>query len=373
MSRSSSVVAVSGPSTPAAVRDTSLRKPGLYALAFLGVYLSYLVLRPFLVALTWAVMLAMICRGFQAKLATRMTPGRAATLTTIIVGLLIVAPAVVLVSTAVHEAPQVIERLKESSGSSPAQLQKAWDAVRAKSPVALPADPMDVVTNAAQRATAFLAPRASGIVSDFLGTLGTLGAALFALFFMLRDGDKMKRQLLDRLPFSEDQGEKLMSTTRDLVVASIGAGVIVAIAQGLIGGLSFWVVGIPAPAFWGVVMGFCSLLPVVGATLVWVPTAIGLLLSGAIGRGVALLVLGLFGISMADNVLRPLLLAGKTSVSGLVIFFGLLGGAAAFGFIGLVIGPIILVITSELFTNLRRPDLADGSVPSTDRMVANGP
>ena len=101
----------------------------------------------------------------------------------------------------------------------------------------------------------------------------------------------MKRQLLDRLPFSEDQGEKLMSTTRDLVVASIGAGVIVAIAQGLIGGLSFWVVGIPAPAFWGVVMGFCSLLPVVGATLVWVPTAIGLLLSGAIGRGVALLFL----------------------------------------------------------------------------------
>ena len=98
-----------------------------------------------------------------------------------------------------------------------------------------------------------------------------------------------------------------------------------------------------------------------GAAIVWVPTAIGLLLSGEIARGVILLLVGTLGISMVDNVLRPLLLSGRTSVSGLIIFFGLLGGVAAFGFIGLVIGPIILVITARLVENLNHPDRLDDS------------
>jgi predicted PurR-regulated permease PerM len=105
---------------------------------------------------------------------------------------------------------------------------------------------------------------------------------------------------------------------------------------------------------------------------VWVPAAIGLLLSGDISHGVFLLLAGVFGISMADNVLRPVLLSGKTQMSGLVVFFGLLGGAAAFGFIGLVIGPIILVTTARLLQYLRRPDLADESTLPQNRMLAAG-
>jgi predicted PurR-regulated permease PerM len=130
--------------------------------------------------------------------------------------------------------------------------------------------------------------------------------------------------------------------------------------------------GMGAPVFWGVVTAFGSLLPVVGATIVWVPAGIGLLLSGEIWRGVAMLLVGACGISMVDNVLRPLLLSGKTSVSGLVIFFGLLGGAAAFGFIGLVIGPIILVITARLLEDLHHPDLLDESALPADRIVGAG-
>jgi predicted PurR-regulated permease PerM len=145
------------------------------------------------------------------------------------------------------------------------------------------------------------------------------------------------------------------------VIASVGAGLLVAAAQGAIGGVVFWLLGIGAPVLWGVVIGFCSLVPVVGAAIVWAPTAIGLLLSGEIARGVILLLVGAFGISMVDNVLRPLLLSGKTSVSGLVIFFGLLGGVAAFGFIGLVIGPLVLVITARLLEDLHHPDRLDDS------------
>jgi predicted PurR-regulated permease PerM len=123
-----------------------------------------------------------------------------------------------------------------------------------------------------------------------------------------------------------------------------------------------------APVFWGVAMAFCSLLPI-GASIVWLPASIGLLLTGNVTRGVLMLVFGLVGISGVDNVLRPMLLSGKTHISGLVIFFGLFGGAAAFGLIGLVIGPMVLVTTSRLLEYLRRPGLDDTTVSDGGSLV----
>jgi predicted PurR-regulated permease PerM len=341
-----------------------MRRLVLYALVLLGIYLSYRVLSPFFVALTWAAMFAILFRGMQNALARRTAPSRAALITTLVVGIVIVAPALVLISALAREAPQAIVSLKQASESTPRQLQDAWNAVRARSPVAMPEDPTDVIAGGTQRAFAYLAPRAGSIVGEVLSTLGSLAAMLFALFFFLRDGDAISRQLRDRLPFDDRESERLINDTRDLVMASVGASLAVAAAQGTIGGLAFWVLGLGAPVFWGGAMAFCSLLPVVGATLIWVPAAIWLLLAGAIGRGIAMLVVGTLGISMVDNILRPLLLSGRTSVNGLVIFFGLLGGAAAFGFVGLVVGPIILVITARLLEELRRSDAAEPSTPS---------
>ncbi|HET7031497.1 MAG TPA: AI-2E family transporter [Casimicrobiaceae bacterium] len=340
-----------------------MRRQVLYALVLLGIYLSYRVLSPFFAALTWAVLFAILFRGMQAALARRTGPNGAAVITTLVVGIVIVAPAIVLISALVREAPQAIVSLKQASENAPAQIERIWDAIRERSPIAVPEDPTDLMTTGAQRAVAYLAPQAGSFLADFFATLGSLVAMLFALFFFLRDGDAISRQLRDRLPFGEQENQSLISETRDLVLASVGAGLAVAAAQGVIGGAAFWLLGIGAPVVWGVVIAFCSLLPVVGAAIVWVPAGIWLVLSGAIGRGVAMLLIGAFGISMADNILRPLLLSGRTSVSGLVIFFGLLGGVAAFGFIGIVVGPIILVITARLLEELRRSDVGAPSTP----------
>jgi predicted PurR-regulated permease PerM len=350
----------------------SLGKPVLYALIAVGVYLAYLVLSPFVGALTWAVIFAILFRRLQVALMPRLGPNGAAAVTTVAVAVAIVAPAVVLISSLAREAPRVTESLTQASQNAPRQIQRIWDAARARSPVPLPENAPDLASGAAQRALTFVSTHASDLVANVFALLGNVGAMLFALFFMLRDGAAMSRGLRDRLPFPEEDSERLMSDTRDMVMASVGAGVAVAAAQGVVGGVAFWLVGIGAPAFWGVIIGFASLLPVVGATSVWVPAAIGLLLSGDIGQGVLLFLLGIFGISMVDNVLRPLLLTGKTSMSGLVVFFGLLGGAAAFGFIGLVIGPIILVITARLLESLPRPNRSDESAPARNLTVAAG-
>ena len=221
-----------------------------------------------------------------------------------------------------------------------------------------------VVTGAARGIGAALAQRfhaggANVVVADVLSTLGALVIMLFALFFLLRDGHTIGRQVRELLPLPENERERMLAETRDLVIASVGAGLAVAAAQGLIGGLAFAILGINAPVIWGVVMAMTSLIPLVGAALVWLPAALWLLLSGEVARGVILLIIGGAGISLVDNILRPLLLSGRTSASGLVVFLGLLGGVAAFGFVGLVLGPIVLVTAGSLLRAFTRPELVE--------------
>jgi predicted PurR-regulated permease PerM len=344
-----------------------LRQPPFYVLVLVAIYLSYLVLGPFLVPLAWAAVFAMLFHGPQVQLAERIGRTRAALVLTLLTGLLIVLPAVLLVTALAREATQVADYLQESSALiTPYRIERIWEAVRAKSPIALPDNPTQLLRDAVSRVLTFLAPRAGAVVADLFATLGTLFAMLFALFFLVRDGDAIGRQLRSLLPLPPAHRERLIRSTRDLVIASVGAGVVVAITQGTIGGLAFWLLGLGAPAFWGVLMAFCSLIPVVGAALVWIPAALWLLLSGSIGKGIGMIVIGALGISMADNVLRPLLLSGTTQVNGLIIFFGLLGGVAAFGFIGLVLGPVILVVTVNLLKMFARPDLVDTADVQSD-------
>jgi predicted PurR-regulated permease PerM len=335
-----------------------------YALVLLMAYLAYLVLGPFLSPLAWAAVFAMMFHGVHSELVPKVGANRAALLTTLMAAILIVAPAVTIVSVFAREVPQFIDYIKGANLASTDRIERIWEVARAKSPMALPEDPFSLLREGVQRALAFLAPRAGAVVADAFATLGSLFVMLFSLFFMLRDGRALGQQIRELLPLPDRERDRLMIETRDLVIASVGAGLAVAASQGAIGGVAFWLLGISAPVVWGVVMAMCSLIPVVGAALVWVPTALWLLASGDIGRGIALVLVGVLAISMVDNVLRPLLLAGRTSASGLVVFLGLLGGAAAFGFIGVVIGPIILVTAGNLLKVFTRPDLVENTSTS---------
>ena len=336
-----------------------LRRPPFYVLVLVAVYVTYLVLGPFLVPLAWASVFAVLFYPLQAELAPRVGPNRAAFLTTLLTAVLIVVPAVMLLSVLAHEASQLTNYVQNWSMITPDRIERLWTLTRSRIPFSLPEDPTQLLREGLTRVLTFLAPRAGAVLADVFATLGTLIAMLFALFFLVRDGDIVGRHLRDLLPLPRHECERLMRDTKDLVIASVGAGVLVAVAQGTIGGIAFWLLGINAPAFWGVVIAFCSLIPVVGASLVWVPAAIWLMLSGNVPRGLVLVAIGVLGISMADNILRPLLLSGRTQVNGLVIFFGLLGGVAAFGFIGLVLGPVILVVTGSLLKMFARPDLVE--------------
>lgn len=336
-----------------------------YALVLLMGYLAFVVLSPFLASLAWAAVFAMTFSPFYLRLAARVGPNGAALTTTIITAVMIVAPAVMLVSVLAREVPQMIDYVQQASLTAPARIEGVWEVLRRRSPMALPEDPAALLRDGLQRTLAFLAPRAGGVLADAVATLGSLFVMLFSLFFMLRDGHVLGRRIRDLLPLPERERDRLVTETRDLVIASVGAGLLVAAVQGTVGGLTFWLLGINAPVLWGVAMAICALLPLVGSAIVWAPTAIWLMLSGEIGRAVVLIVVGVLGIGTIDNVLRPLLLSGRTTASGLVIFLGLLGGVSAFGFIGLVLGPIVLVTAGSLLSVFTRAEVLDESGSST--------
>jgi predicted PurR-regulated permease PerM len=201
------------------------------------------------------------------------------------------------------------------------------------------------------------------VAANVASGLGSLFVTLFAMFFVLRDGPRLGALIRRVLPFAEAERERLIAETQDMVVASVGAGLAVAAVQGLVGGITFWAFGVAAPVAWGAAMAICSLIPVVGAFLVWGPLAVWWFLTGEFVRAIVLTIIGAGVIGSVDNVLRPLILSGRTSVSGLVIFLGLLGGVAAFGFVGLVLGPIVLVTAGTLLDALTRRRVPAGRPP----------
>ena len=313
-----------------------------YLVLLLVGYLAYLVTSPFLASLAWAGILAVTLEPVRASLNTRLSRSRAALVTTLLTGVLIVGPIAVLISVLAAELPVVVDYAQQlPERATPERVRTVWDGIRARIPVSLPDDPTDLLRRGAQAIAGFLAPRVGGAVANIAGMIGSLFVTLFALFFLMRDGDRVVALIRRILPFPEKERERLIAGTQDLVIASVGAGLAVAALQGTIGGITFWALGLSVPVAWGVAIGICSLIPVVGATLVWVPVVLWWLLTGALVKAVILTAIGAGLIGMVDNVLRPIILSGRASVNGLVVFIGLLGGGAAFGFVGLVLGPIV--------------------------------
>ncbi len=336
-----------------------------YGIVILVGYLGYVVVKPFLSALAWAAIFAMTMYPLHRRLERRMGGGRAALATTIVAALLIFGPIATLVSMLSTEIPRVIEFLQKlPEQTTPDRVSAVWDAFRVRMPFELPADPTALIGQAVQRVLGWIASSLGGLAANLFATFGTLFVMLFALFFMLRDGDGIGAMVRRLLPFPSDERERLITETRDLVIASVGAALTVAFVQAVVGATAFWALGMAMPVVWGAAIGVCSLIPVVGTALVWVPTAAWLLLSGDILRGIILIGIGTGVIGLVDNVLRPIILSGRTSANGLIVFIGLLGGVSAFGFVGLVLGPIVLVTAGSLINALTRERRPPAQAPT---------
>jgi predicted PurR-regulated permease PerM len=164
---------------------------------------------------------------------------------------------------------------------------------------------------------------------------------LYLLFFLLRDGKELLRSIRDAIPLRADQKRALFEKFTIVIRATVKGNIVVAIAQGALGGLIFWILGIHAPLLWAVLMAFLSLVPAVGAGLVWLPVAIYFLITGATWQGMVLIAYGVLVISVVDNILRPILVGKDTKLPDYVVLISTLGGISVFGINGFVLGPVI--------------------------------
>jgi predicted PurR-regulated permease PerM len=330
------------------MREQSIRNAFFIILVVLTTLAFFGLIRAFLMPMFWAVVLAVIFDPVQAWWLRRTggRPSAAALLTLLTIVVLVVLPASLLGIALFREALILYDRVSTGDIDLGAVVSRA----RVLVPVVTDGlERLGVELDRLQEglsglafvSSAWLAQQALAIGQNTLRIALLSLLALYVLFFFLRDGHAMVEGLVRALPLGDDRERTLLARFAAVSRATIGGALVVAAVQGALGGLTFWVLGLPAPVLWGVAMTILSFLPAVGASLVWGPAAIILALTGSPVRAVILVVIGALLIGIVDNILRPILVGRYTRLPDFLILISTLGGLAVFGLSGIVIGPAI--------------------------------
>ncbi len=325
-----------------------------------------LIIRPFFGAILWALVAALMFEPLMERLARRLGGRRTLAASVTLLGIIgaIVVPAIILGMFMVREVTAIYTRIQSGN----LDVNRIFARFQALLPDwatgLLQRYGLDDLDTLRQRATAAiagsfqsLAGQAFNISQSAFGFLLMLGVMLYLAFFLLRDGQAMAHRIERSIPLPPMLRRQLLAKMATVIRATIKGSLVVAILQGLIGGLVFWFLGVGGALLWGIAMGFLSLVPAIGTGLIWAPVAIYLLISGAVWQGIVLIVCGLFVIGMVDNVVRPVLVGRDTQMPDYVVFISTLGGLELFGFNGIVIGPVIaalFIAVWEIFTKARR-------------------
>jgi predicted PurR-regulated permease PerM len=307
-------------------------------------YLVFRVFEPFLAPLGWAAVFGVLFHSLNKRFERKWGSTRSAALITLGVTLILIIPVLFLAVMFVREGIAAAGDIQRAVGSGQyGWFGRAWAWIAAKiAAEGVDLDLPGLVRQGASRAGEYMAAELGAIIRNIVIFIFELFVTLFALFYFVKEGDSILAHFRNFLPFEETTKERMLAEARELVFASVTTSVVIALVQGLICGGAFAIVGLGSPIFWGVVMAFLSLLPVVGAWPVWIPATIWLFSTGHAGRAIILaMICGAVG-GMVDNVLRPVLLGGRASLNGLLVFISVLGGIEVFGILGVILGPIVV-------------------------------
>ena len=334
-----------------------------YGIVLCLAYLVFRVFQPFLEPLGWAAVFGVIFHSLNKRFERKWGSTRSAVLITLGVTVILIVPVLLLAAMFVREGIAAARDIQVAmAGGGYGWLSHAWGLISSHiAAEGVTVDLPDLVRQGASRAGEFMATQLGAVIRNIVVFLFELFVMLFALFYVLRDGDSMVERFRHVLPFEETMTERMLAEARELIFASVTTSLVIAAVQGILCGGAFAIVGLGSPIFWGVVMGFLSLLPVVGAWPIWIPAVIWLFSTGHAVRAVILIAIcGALGASI-DNVLRPVLLGGRASLNGLLVFISVLGGIAMFGVLGVVLGPIVVATAVGILDVYSGNDVAAGA------------
>lgn len=308
------------------------------------------ILWPFYGAVLWATAIAILFAPLYRRLSRSMRQRRtlAAVATVLIVVLMVILPVALFAASLAQEASSVYRNIQSGELNFGRYFQQIFDALPPWAGNLLDRFGLTDIGAVQERLSAglmrgsrFLTAQAINIGQNTFDFIVSLFLMLYLLFFLLRDGEALSRRIKAAIPLREEQQRALFNKFTVVIRATVKGNIVVAVLQGALGGLIFWVLGIHAPLLWAVLMAFLSLLPAVGAGLVWLPVAGYFLATGAVWQGIILIAYGMLVIGLIDNVLRPILVGNDTKMPDYVVLISTLGGIATFGLNGFVIGPVI--------------------------------
>ena len=343
--------------TPALRRAVFLLLLALVTVAF------FWIISPFFGAVFWAMVLALMFMPVHRRLCARLR-GRdtlAALGTLLFCMVIVVVPMIFVVGAMVDEATGFTQRLRTGEFNPRTYFEQIQNALPGWSRDLLgrfglfnAQDVVDKLTAAVVQGGQALTTRALAIGQNTLMLLVDLGIMLYLLFFFLRDGRDLAQTIRRAVPMQRQHTDFLLSKFATVVRATVKGTVVVALVQGMLGGVAFAFLGIHGAVLWGVVMSVLSLLPAIGAALVWAPVAIYLMATGSMIEGLGLAAWGAGVMGMVDNLLRPILVGKETKLPDYLVLLSTIGGLSIFGLNGFVIGPAIaalFVATWALFSH----------------------
>ena len=330
-----------------------------FALLLVILYGAFLILNPFLTAITWAAILAVLVYPVYAWL-MKLLRGRATLaglIVIVVITLIVIMPGVELAWFLSQEAVALVKTVRAlmSEEGVAEWAQKPWvqELLRWWSVVSFrlmdfEIDWKEMLVQGAQASSSFMVAQVAGIAQNVLLFAVDFAITLVSLFFFLRDGADFCRRIRRLLPMDQEHQELLFKNIVNAITAVVHGCLLVAVIQGLLAGLAYWFAGVPYAVLWGVATAFAALLPVGGTTIVTVPAAIYLFLQGDNVKGVFLLIWCLGVVVTVDNVLKPLFIGTRIKLPMLFLFFGILGGLAVFGPLGLILGPVLFALLAVL-------------------------
>ncbi len=334
---------------------------------------------PFYGAIFWAIVLAVLFRPLQLWILQRM-PGRntiVSIITLIICLLIAIIPLILIFISLINESVMLYQRIESGQfniGEYAGQIANALpESVRgflAQFEIYNLSSLYAKVSSSMMQASKYLATQAFDIGQNFFSFLVEFAIMLYLLFFLLKDGSALTHRIKNLIPLTDEHKQFLSHKFNTVVRATVKGNVVIAAVQGLLGGLIFWILGIQGALLWGVVMGFLSLLPAVGAAIVWAPVAVYFLVTGSIWSGIILILFGVLVIGLSDNILRPLLVGKDTKMPDYLVLISTLGGLSLFGLTGFVIGPLIaamFIAIWDLFPAAVNLNDKNKAVPVTHR------
>lgn len=337
----------------------------------LVLYLCWRMVLPFLPALCWAFALALISDpAYQWLLRRGLPHGLSALVIIVLIGILLVGPGAALASALAMEASDVVNHVVNEAGMK--DVQQAIARSRLGGPAFRWLDSQfDLPKEAIQiaRSTAgWVSAAVSSILSGSIWMLTQLTVTLLVLFYFLRDGQLIQSKARSVIPLSAAETDLIVERIAQTLRVSLGGKIVVAGIQGTLGGLMFGWLGLPSPIFWGSLMAVLSVFPVIGAFVVWLPATIMFAWQGDWGHALILTGWGLLIIHPVDNVLGPVLVGSALRLHTLLMFFSIVGGLAAFGASGVVLGPVTVAVAVAL-TEFAERSGEPKSSPLPDRIA----